>query len=95
MTPDELLRVYPRETLRWLRGRLGLSQEAFAAQVGVDPTTAARWEAGHAPIRRRGTRARLAALLAPHVATDEGAAFVQALERGAAPGAHKEGEGMP
>ena len=35
MPPDELLRRYPRETLRWLRGRLGADQVAFARQLGV------------------------------------------------------------
>ena len=44
MTPDELLRLYPRETLRWLRRRLGLSQLQFALDLGVSPTTTGSWE---------------------------------------------------
>jgi transcriptional regulator with XRE-family HTH domain len=83
MTPDELLRLYPRETLRWLRRRLGLSQLRFALDLGVSPTTLGSWEA-----RRHGLsdaqRARLAALLAPHLATPEGEAFARSLGRGEA-----------
>ena len=82
MTPDELLRLYPRETLRWLRRRLGLSQFAFALEIGVGATTLGNWEA-----RRHGLsdahRAQLAALLAPHLATPEGEAFARSLGRGA------------
>ena len=81
MTPDELLQRYPRETLRWLRGRLGLSQLALALEIDANTRAVGRWEAGvHgiAPARR----AQLAALLAPHLATPEGAAFVQSLGRG-------------
>ncbi len=44
-SPEELLRRYPRATLRWLRGRLGLSHEAFAAHLGASPETVAGWEA--------------------------------------------------
>ena len=76
MTPDELLRRYPRETLRWLRRRLQLSQLDFALQVGVSPRAVGSWES-----RRYGLsdehRAQLAALLAPHLATPEGAAFAR------------------
>jgi hypothetical protein len=36
MTPDELLRLYPRETLRWLRGWLGLSQMALADELDTN-----------------------------------------------------------
>ena len=79
MTPDELLRRYPRETLRWLRGRLGLSQPGLGTHVGVVPQTVAAWEA-----RRRAigpvSRARLTSLLAPYLATSQGAAFVRALD---------------
>jgi transcriptional regulator with XRE-family HTH domain len=78
MTPDELLRLYPRETLRWLRRRLGLSQFDFGLRVGVSPGTPGHWEA-----RRHGIsdehRARLAAVLASHLATLEGAAFQRSL----------------
>ena len=76
MTADELLRLYPRETLRWLRRRVGLSQLDFALHLGVSSTTLGSWEA-----RRHGIaeehRARLSALLAPHLATPEGQAFIQ------------------
>ena len=78
MTPEELLRRYPRETLRWLRGRLGVSQLKFALDLGVSPTTLGSWEA-----RRHGIgdqhRAQLLALLAPHLATPEGEAFARSL----------------
>ena len=81
MTPDELLRRYPRETLRWLRRRLGRSQLRFALDLGVSPTTLGNWEA-----RRHGLsdahRAQLAPLLAPHLATSEGESFIQSLGRG-------------
>jgi DNA-binding transcriptional regulator YiaG len=81
MTAEELLRRYPRETLRWLRRRLGLSQLALAPHLGVNPKTLANWEA-----RRHGIadaqRATLAALLAPHLATPAGAAFARSLGRG-------------
>ena len=83
MTPDELLRRYPRETLRWLRGRLRRSQLDFALDLGISPKTFGSWEA-----RRHGLseehRARLAALLAPHLATEEGEAFARSLGRGEA-----------
>lgn len=82
MNPDELLRRYPRETLRWLRGQLVLSQEALSERVGVMPQTVGEWE------RRRyaispPNRAHLATLLAPQLATPEGAAFLRSLGRGA------------
>ena len=80
MTADELLRRYPRETLRWLRQRLGLSQLDFALHLGVSSTTLGSWEA-----RRHGIsddhRAQLLALLAPHLATPEGQAFARSLGR--------------
>ena len=41
MTPDELLRLYPCETLRWLRRRLKLSQIQFALAIGVGMITIA------------------------------------------------------
>jgi transcriptional regulator with XRE-family HTH domain len=81
VTPDELLRRYPRETLRWLRGRLKLSQEAFAERAEVQQHTVASWESHRRGISPR-YRARLAALLAPHLATPEGAAFVASLGQG-------------
>ena len=90
MTPDELLRLYPRETLRWLRRRLGLSQVALALDLGVSTAAVGWWES-----RRQGIspthRARLAALLAPHLATPEGAAFARSLGRGEA--SEEEGDG--
>jgi len=76
MTPDELLRRYPRETLRWLRRRLGLTKAAFAARVEVAVVTVESWETGRAPIRRPATRQRLVTLLAPQLATEEGAAWL-------------------
>ncbi len=38
MTPEELLRRYPRETLRWLRRRLGRSQLQFALETNLART---------------------------------------------------------
>ena len=83
MTPDELLRRYPRETLRWLRRRLGLSQEAFAEHIGVGTQTVASWEARRQGIGRPNL-ARLVALVAPHLATPEGEGFARSLGRGEA-----------
>jgi transcriptional regulator with XRE-family HTH domain len=82
MTPEELLRLYPRETLRWLRGRLGRSQLQFALDLGVGPTTIGGWEARRHAISD-AHRAWLATLLAPHLATPEGQAFARSLGRGA------------
>ena len=62
MDPEELLRLYPRETLRWLRRRLGLSQRGLARALGVSAGAVQRWEARH-------------------LATPEGVAFAQSLER--------------
>ena len=64
MTPDELLRLYPRETLRWLRGQLGESQLAFAQHLGAATETVAAWEARKHPISP-GYRARDAPPRAP------------------------------
>jgi DNA-binding XRE family transcriptional regulator len=86
MTPDELLRRYPRETLRWLRGRLAMSQETFARHLAVHMLTVGNWEGGGAPIRRPDHRRRLALLLAPHLATPEGEAFARSLGRDGARG---------
>jgi DNA-binding XRE family transcriptional regulator len=83
MTPDELLRLYPRETLRWLRRRLELSQEAFAELADARTDTVGAWESRRHGIGPRH-RARLAALLAPHLATPEGEAFARSLGRGEA-----------
>jgi transcriptional regulator with XRE-family HTH domain len=83
MPPDELLRLYPRETLRWLRDRLGQSQLAVAERVGTDLKTVSEWERQRRAISRR-KRAQLAALLAPHPATPEGEAFAQSRGRGEA-----------
>ncbi len=81
MTPEELLERHPREVVRWLRGRLGLSQVAFALRVGVSPSSVPNWEAGRAAPSPH-SRARLAALLAPDLATPEGAAFLSVLGEG-------------
>jgi transcriptional regulator with XRE-family HTH domain len=83
MSPDELLRRYPRETLRWLRGQLGESQLAFAQHLGAATETVAAWEARKHPISP-GYRERLARPLVPQLATPEGAAFLQSLGRGEA-----------
>jgi DNA-binding transcriptional regulator YiaG len=84
MTPDDLLRLYPCAALRFLRGRLGESQSAFAAHIGAATETVAAWETGRAvpslPYHRRIVR-----LLALQLVTQEGAAFVQALGRGESP----------
>ena len=82
MTPEELLRRYPRETLRWLRGRLGLTRETFADGLGVAAGTIQKWEVGR-PIGAE-TRRRLAIVLERHLATPEGAAFARS--RGASDG---------
>ena len=71
MTADELLRRYPRATLRWLRGRLGLTQEALARRIAVAPQTVAGWEYGRRQITP-AYRARLVPLLAAELATDAG-----------------------
>ena len=84
MTPDELLLRYPRETLRWLRGRLVLGQEALSERLGVMPQTVGEWERGRYSISP-ANRVRLAALLAPHLATPEGEAFARSLAGGDTP----------
>lgn len=42
----DMERVYPPAAIAALRERLGLSQAAFAALIGVHPTTVGRWERG-------------------------------------------------
>jgi DNA-binding XRE family transcriptional regulator len=84
MTPDELLRRYPRETLRWLRRRLDVGQRGLGLLVGANSRSVAGWEAGQQPISPQ-YHGRLAALLAPRLATPEGAAFVRSLGRGGVP----------
>jgi hypothetical protein len=78
MTADELLRRYPRETLRWLRRRLGLTQLALSLELDAYDGAVGHWES-----RKQGIspayRTRLAALLAPHLAMPEGQAFAPAL----------------
>ena len=78
LAAEGLLRDQPRATLRWLRARLGLSQEAFAERVDVSPKSVKNWEAGRRAIGP-GYRATLAALLVPHLATPKGAAFAREL----------------
>ncbi|MCZ7681136.1 MAG: N-6 DNA methylase [Sandaracinaceae bacterium] len=46
------------EQIRWLRGRLGVSQEELASRLGVSIATVNRWEAG----RSRPQRAQRAAI---------------------------------
>lgn len=86
MTPDELLQRYPRETLRWLRGRLGQSQHALALQLGVAYASVSNWETGRQLISPTN-RARLVPLLAPQLATEDGRAWLRKL------GTTEEGEG--
>ena len=81
MTPDELLRLYPRETLRWLRQRLELSQEAFGLDLDIRQETVAAWESRRHAISPP-LRARLAALLVPQLATQEGEALIRSLGSG-------------
>jgi DNA-binding transcriptional regulator YiaG len=83
MTADELLRRYPRETLRWLRGQLALTQSRLAMQIGVDLTTVRTWESRRNAIPPQ-QHPRLAALLATQLATPEGVAFARSLGRGEA-----------
>jgi DNA-binding transcriptional regulator YiaG len=75
---DDLLSSNPRETLRWLRGELGLSQAALAAALAVTPGSVAAWETHRRSIPHRH-RVRIAALLAPRLITAAGHAFVQSL----------------
>jgi hypothetical protein len=35
LTPDDLLQEHPRETLRWLRGFLQMTQEEFATALHI------------------------------------------------------------
>ena len=81
MTPEELLRLYPRETLRWLRRRLGLSQLRLTVEIAAHSGSVGTWEAGRHGISGE-PRAQLAALLAPHLATQEGEEFARSLGRG-------------
>ena len=78
MTPDELLVRYPRETLRWLRGRLGLTQLAFGLHIGVSANTVVRWEAGRHGIGPTH-RACIVPLLAPYLHTAAGRAWLRTL----------------
>jgi DNA-binding transcriptional regulator YiaG len=78
MTPDEQLRLYPRETVRWLRQRLGLGLSAFALHVDANPANVRGWERG-TRTPARFARRRLAKELATHLATPEGEAFAQSL----------------
>lgn len=79
MTRGELLRAYPRGTLR---GRLGPSQGDFAGRLGVQPLTLVGRETGHAPIGRPNHRRQLAALLASHLASADVEALVRSPGRG-------------
>jgi transcriptional regulator with XRE-family HTH domain len=81
MTPDELLLLYPRETLRWLRRRLGMSRADLPRYLQAVTAPVAAWEAGETAIAPL-YHARLAALLAPYLATPEGEAFARSLGRG-------------
>ena len=86
MTPDEVLQRHPGETLRWLRGRLGLSQLAFAARVEASTKAVQGWERGRSRISLPYHR-RIVPLLVPHLHSDEGRAWLAAL------GAGRDGDG--
>lgn len=44
--------IHTAEEIRTLRDKLGLTQEAFAARLGVAVSTLQKWEAGrHSPLR--------------------------------------------
>jgi transcriptional regulator with XRE-family HTH domain len=78
MSPDMVLQRYPDKVLPWLRGRLGLTRRDFAERIGVTETGVARWERGRNPISLPAHR-RIVLLLARHLMTAEGAAFVRSL----------------
>jgi len=75
MTPDEVLQRHPREAVRWLRGRLGLDRQAFTQRLAVASPTVRAWEEGSRPLSPY-LRRRVAALLGPHLHTDEGRAWL-------------------
>jgi DNA-binding transcriptional regulator YiaG len=81
MEPGRILLLYPGEALPWLRRQLRLNQRAFAAWLGVGPADVARWERRDKNIPRV-YYLRLLPLLERHLATSEGAAFLQALGDG-------------
>lgn len=54
------------QEIRSVRNRLGLTQEEFAARIGVTFSTVNRWENGHAKPSRLAARA-LRSLLPPTV----------------------------
>ena len=78
MTPDGVLQRYPRETVRWLRGRLGLTQLVFAARVGTSIKTVQGWEQGRTRIGLPYHQ-RLVRLLVPHLHTEAGRAWLATL----------------
>ena len=81
MLADYVLQRHPDRVLPWLRARLGLSRAALAQRLGTEAKVVARWEAGRARISLRYHRP-LVRLLAPHLATEEGVAFVESIGRG-------------
>jgi len=81
--PDYVLQRHPGQVLPWLRARLGLSRAALAQRLGTDARTVARWETGRARISLLYHRP-IVRLLAPHLATEEGRAFMRSLGRGEA-----------
>lgn len=78
MTADEVVQRYPGEAVRWLRGRLGLSRQAFTQRLAVESSTVRAWEAGIRPLSPY-LRRRVAAKLAPHLATAAGQAWLRTL----------------
>ena len=78
MPPVYVLQRHPAATVRWLRGRLGLTREALAVRLGVPAEAVGKWERGERAIALAAHR-RIVPLLARQLATDEGQAFVRAL----------------
>lgn len=77
---EELLIAHPEEAVRWLRGRLGMSQLRLALLLGVSPSSGAKWERGRSGLQLR-TRRSVAQLLGPLLDTSEGASWRATLER--------------
>ncbi len=78
MTPNEVLQRFPRAAVRWLRGRLGLSQFALALHLGAAITSVSNWETGRHRISR-AHRVRLVPLLVSQLATEAGQTWLRTL----------------
>ena len=81
MTPEDMLWWHQGAALRWLRDRLALTRPAFARWLGVSENRLRNYEADRQPLPVQ-QRVRLAAALAPRLATPEGEAFARSLGRG-------------